>query len=235
MNEDEVYATIPADPEQAFLHLEKHFKEVLGAQNERSGEGGAGNVVYVEYISKVLAAITELGLEGSLSSTSVPSIEDVDYQTYLNFSKDVEHLKTQLKIRNARRMQGYTVRLDGATRQKLNHHVQQLRETFQKLEDERKKEALINKLDALQNEIDRDRTRLDALADLTVTVAGVLDTALEPVNKVLNNIARVLYGAQQEELKSLSPPKPTKRLEGPKTPLSGLRKKDGDMDDEIPF
>lgn len=234
MNEDEVYATLPADADLAFLHLEGHFKEVLQAEIDRAGRDAPGNVVYVEYISKVLAAITELGLQGTLSNKSVPAIEDVDYETYLNFSKDVEHLKTLLKIRKARRTQGYSIQLDALTRQKLDHHMQQLRQTFQKLEDERKREALLNKLGALQNEVDRDRTRLDALADLTLTVAGVLDTAVEPVNKVLNSIARVLYGAQQEELKSLPAPKTPKQIPGPKI-SSGGRKPKQDMDDEIPF
>jgi hypothetical protein len=49
------YATIAVDPELEFLHLEKHFKNVLDAQIERAGNEGPSNVVYVEYIGKVLA------------------------------------------------------------------------------------------------------------------------------------------------------------------------------------
>lgn len=118
MSEDEVYASIPADPELAFLHLEKHFREVLDAQIDRAGHDGPSNVVFVEYIGKVLAAINELGLQTAVINQQIPSIEDVTYQTYQNFSKDVEHYKTALKIRNARRVQGYSVQLNLATRQK---------------------------------------------------------------------------------------------------------------------
>jgi len=107
-----------------------------------------------------------------------------------------------------------------------------MRELVDKSEVEQdKKEALFSKINALQEEVDRDRTRLDALADLTVTAAGILDTALEPINKILNTIARVFHGAQQEEQKRLPAPKPPKRIEGPKQTPS----KRGDMDDEIPF
>jgi hypothetical protein len=180
MDEDHVYATIPADPELAFLHLEKHFRHVLDMEIGRAGNDGPSNVVYVEYIGKVIAAVTELGLESAVVKQTVPSIEDVTFQTYQNFSKDVEHYKTALKIRNARRMQGYSVQLDTVTRAKITHHIQQLRDIFQKLEiDAAKKEALLKSLNDLQKEVDRDRTRFDIFASLVMAVADTAGEAIE--------------------------------------------------------
>jgi hypothetical protein len=197
MDEDEVYATIPADPELAFLHLEKYFKSVLDLQIERSGNEGPANVVFVEYIGKVLAAITELGLESAVVKQTVPAIEDVTYQTYQNFSKDVEHYKTALKIRNARRLQGYSVQLVTVTRAKITHHVQQLREIFQKLEiNEEKNETLLKVLNDLQKEVDRNRTRFDIFASLVMAVADTAGEAVErsKVQPLLDSIARVHAG-----------------------------------------
>ncbi len=233
MDEEEVYATIPADPELAFLHLEKYFKHVLDQQIERAGNDGPSNVVYVEYIGKVLAAITELGLESAVIKQTVPAIEDVTYQTYQNFSKDVEHYKTALKIRNARRMQGYSVQLDAATRAKITHHIQQLREIFQKLEiDEEKKEALLKTLNELQMEVDRNRTRFDIFASLVMAVADTAGEAIErsQVRPLLDSIARVIWGVKKdEETKRLRPRAEPKQIELPRAP------KRGDRDDEIPF
>lgn len=233
VDEESVYATIPADPELAFLHLEKYFKHVLDLQIERAGESGPGNVVYVEYIGKVIAAITELGLELAVVKQTVPAIEDVTYQTYQNFSKDVEHYKTALKIRNARRMQGYSVQLNVATRAKITHHIHQLRDIFQKLEiDEEKKEALLKMLNELQKEVDRDRTRFDIFASLVMAVADTAGEAIErsQVRSLLDSIARVIWGVKKdEETKRLPPRAEPKQIEPPRAP------KRSDMDDEIPF
>ncbi len=233
MDEDQVYANIPLDPELAFLHLEKYFKHVLELQIERAQPDGPGNVVYVEYIGKVLAAITELGLEAAVAKQQVPLIEDVTYQTYQNFSKDVEHYKTALKIRNARRTRGYSVQLDAVTRAKITHHIQQLREIFQKLEiDEEKKEALLKNLNELQKEVDRNRTRFDIFASLVMAVADVVGEAIErsQIRSLLDSIAQVIWGVKkEEETKRLPPASEPKQIEPPRAP------KRDQMDDEIPF
>jgi hypothetical protein len=233
MDEDHVHATIPADPELAFLHLEKHFRHVLDMEIGRAGNDGPSNVVYVEYIGKVIAAVTELGLESAVVKQTVPSIEDVTFQTYQNFSKDVEHYKTALKIRNARRMQGYSVQLDTVTRAKITHHIQQLRDIFQKLEiDAAKKEALLKSLNDLQKEVDRDRTRFDIFASLVMAVADTAGEAIErsQVQSLLESIARVIWGVKKdEETKRLPSRAEPKQIEPPRVP------KRSDMDDEIPF
>lgn len=236
--EEAVYATLPADPELAFLHLEKHFRNVLDIEIERAGHDGPSNVVYVEYIGKVLAAITELGLEGAVGNQKVPPIEDVTYQTYQNFSKDVEHYKTALKIRNARRVQGYSVQLNDVTREKLNHHIRQLRDTFLKLEvPEKKREALIGKLDELQKEVDRNRTRFDSYAALVMEAADTTGEAIDrsKVRPLLDSIGRVIWGAKKEEgeVRRLPPRTEPKQIEAPKAPKSSGKR--GDLDDEIPF
>lgn len=188
----------------------------------------------MDYIAQVIGAITELGLEAKFNDR-IPQIEDVDYQTYLNFSKDVKHYRTRLLIRRGRRVQGYSVQFDAATKVKVQHHIEQIRGIFDKLEVEHdKKESLFEKLNELQKEVDSDRTRFDAYAAVVVETAGVLGESVERsrVLDVLNAIARIIWGTKKEqETRRLPAPTPPKRIEPPRAPES----KKGDLDDEIPF
>jgi hypothetical protein len=191
----------------------------------------------VDYIAQVIGAIAALGLQAQFNDR-VPLIEDVDYNTYLNFSKDVKHYRTVLLIRHGRRVQGYSVQFDATTKLKVQHHIQQLRDIFDKLEVEQvKRDTLFNKLNELQSEVDRDRTRFDAFAALAVEADGVMGESIEKskVLDVRNAIARVIWGTKKEqETKRLPPPTPQKRIEPPRAPKPAPKKK-GDMDDEIPF
>ncbi len=126
---DELYENLPDDPEQAFLLLEMHFRRECSDRVRIAHQDESTNVFYVDYIAQVLAAITELCLSPEFDNR-VPRIEEVDYTTYLNFSKDVKHYRTILEIRNGRRVQGYSVQFDAVTKEKARHHVNQLRSIF---------------------------------------------------------------------------------------------------------
>jgi hypothetical protein len=229
MSVDNLYENLPEDPEQAFLILEKHFRDECADRVAKAHENENVHVYYVDYIAQVLAAITELGVAAEFDQR-VPVIASVDYDTYLNFSKDVKHYRTILEIRHGRRVQGYSVRFDETTKEKVRHHLKQLRGIFDKLEvDESKREVLFEKLNELEQEVDRDRTRFDRFADLAIETAGVIGEAAErsKVLNVLDAIARVFWGAKTEEKKRLPPPVPPKRIAPPP--------KRDDMNDEIPF
>ena len=162
----ELYSTLPRDPEQAFLLLERHFREECEQRIAQMSNDDNIRVFYVDYIAQVLAAISELGLTNEFNDR-VPAIEDVDYNTYLNFSKDVKHYRTSLEIRHGRRLQGHSVAFDLATKEHVKHHIGQLRSIFEKLElEDKKRDALFARLNDLQIEVDRSRTRFDAYAAL---------------------------------------------------------------------
>jgi hypothetical protein len=76
------YDNLPDDPELAFLKLEEHFRAECDLTLKNCGQDDRTDVVYVHYMAQVLGAITALGLAGNFKS-QVPSIEDVDYNTYL--------------------------------------------------------------------------------------------------------------------------------------------------------
>jgi hypothetical protein len=150
----------------------------------------------------------------------------------VNFSKDVKHYRTMLEIRLGRRVQGYSVRFDAATKVKVCHHLDKLRGIFEKLEvEEDKREALFKKLIELRHEVERDRTRFDSYAALAIESAGIVGDVVEKssILKVLDSIAKVFWGSRKEqETKRLPAPTPPKRIEPP-------RANGGDLDDEIPF
>ncbi|MDA9529799.1 hypothetical protein [Bradyrhizobium sp. CCBAU 25338] len=229
------YHDLPEDPEEAFLRLETHFRAECDRHLAALDQNDRTDVVYVDYIAKVLAAIKALELEGEFKS-EVPSIEDVNFTTYLNFNKDVMHYCTMLRIRRSQREQGYSVQFDDTARRKVHHHLDQVLDIFQKLEiDDRKREKLISRLNDLQGEVEQRRTRFDRFAALTMEVAGVVGDATErsKIIDIFDAIGRVFWGAQTEKQKQL--PAPTQRKIEPPKPKIEEKKPPSNMDDDIPF
>jgi hypothetical protein len=229
-SEPNIFDNLPQDPEEAFLLLEGKFKNEC-LENIKGLDEEYRSVHYMDYIAQVIAAITELGLEAQFDNR-VPKIEDVDYNTYVNFSKDVKHYRTMLEIRLGRRVQGYSVRFDAATKVKVYHYIDKLRGIFEKLEvEEDKREALFKKLIELRHEVERNRTRFDSYAALAIESSGVVGDVVEKskVLKVLDSIAKVFWNSKAEqETKRLPAPPTPKRIEPPRAESGGL-------DDEIPF
>jgi hypothetical protein len=229
--EPDPYEDLPDDPEEAFLRLESYFNAECNRRLQAATQDDRTDVIHIDYIAQVLGAITALGLEGSFKS-EVPSIEDVSYNTYLNFNKDVMNYRTILRIRRSQRDQGYSVQFDDTAKRKIHHHLDQVLELFGKLEiDDRKREKLISRLGDLQSEVNQPRTRFDRFAALSMEVSGVVGDTVERsrVIDLLDAIARVFWGAQTEKQKQLPPPKEPKRIDPPKP------KPKREMDDDIPF
>ena len=237
MSDENLYAELPADPEQAFLILEQRYRDECTQKINSTHENERIDIFYVDYIAQVLAAIKALGLETKFD-TAVPKIEDTDYDAYLNFGKDVKYYRTMLEIEHGRRIQKFSVRFDAATKQKIRHHLTKVRNIVEKLEISRDKKAeLLIKIGALEQEVDRDRTRFETYGALVIESAGVLGDAvdkLEPVRKWLDTIGRVFWGAKKEEdTKQLPPPAEHKRIEAPRAPQPSP--KSDNLDDDIPF
>lgn len=232
MNQDDfLYDSLPDDAEEAFLYLEAVFREECEQKIKEAHQEERIDIYYIQYISKVLGAISELGIESQFATRSVPSIEDVDYQTYVNFSKDVEHYRTMLQIRRARRRKEFSVALDQATKIKLRHMLSQMREIVDRLDvSQSKKEALFAKINALQAEIDRDRTRFDIVAALWIEGSEKLGEGaekLQPLREILDSIGNVFKQAKKFEgadTPRLPPAEKAKQLEPPKS-----------TSDDIPF
>jgi hypothetical protein len=228
-----IYEDLPEDSEKAFIVLEEHFREECTDKIREAHHEERLDVYYMEYIGRVLAAIEELGLATAFLSP-VPSIDEVNYTTYLNFSKDVEHYRTMLQIRHARRAQGFSIKFDHATKEKIKHHLNQIKEIVPKLEiSESKRDDLMDKIVELEKEVDRDRTRLEVVGDFLSATTGMIGDAveeLEPIRRFIDSIAGLIWGARKEQ-KKLAPPERPKQIEPPKLDT----KSRDNMNDDIPF
>jgi hypothetical protein len=205
---------LPDDPELAFLELESIFRAECDAV-----EGTFNQPVRLKYYLDVTATVQELNLN-ILSGWTLIEVRNFAEDVSLNFRRDVDFERMKIEIRHSRRASGYSVRFDGVAKQKITHHLTQIRTIIDKLEiDEHKRERLIAKLSALQNEVDRNRTRFDALAALTIEVAGVLGDVVEKaeINTLLTRIAEVFWGYKEDQ-KALPSPEKLKQIEPPKTP-----------------
>jgi hypothetical protein len=230
---------LPEDPEEAFLQLEAHYREELSAELRQIHESD-GPIAYTHYIAKVLGAIIELGLEGEATTQQLPAVADTTYNTYVEFAKDIEHYKSRLKIRRARRIQGYSVKFDQTAKSKIHHHIKQLRTFFEKIEvSEAKRESLFNRLSDLENEVDRTRTRFETFAALAIESADLAAELVErsKIRDLLDAIARVFGATHQDQRKRLPPAREPKKIEPPKPKVVPDRsyQHQSDLADEIPF
>lgn len=226
------YYNLPDDPEAAFLRLETHFRAECDQRLKDADRDERTDVIYVDYIAQILAAITALDLESEFKS-EVPTIEDVTYNTYLNFNKDVKHYCTVLRIRKSLRDQGYSVQFDDTAKRKIHHHLHQVLDIFNKLEvEDTKREKLIARLADLQHEVNQPRTRFDRFAALVIETSSMVGDAIDRTKVVdlLDSIARVFWGAQTEKQKQLPSPKAPKPLEPPRPKVETPT-----PSDDIPF
>jgi hypothetical protein len=125
---NETFEELPLDPEEAFLALESRFRAELGASSK-----GNSTIAYQNYMTQVTAALQELGIDSDISEY-LPSYAGIDFTSTQNFLARVNHLRTRLEIRRSRRVQGFSVRFDPATKEKIRHHLRQVREIVGKLE-----------------------------------------------------------------------------------------------------
>jgi hypothetical protein len=242
---DPLYNDLPDDEGLIFLKLESAYREACerntfeARRNEPNGYFPADE--YLQYMRQTAAAAAELQL-GILENFHIPSAEVLSISDYQEFRGQVDGYRTKIQIRHARRVKGYSVRFDTSKRI-VSHHLAQVREIIIKLEvDDWKKESLLTCLNNLQTEVDKDRSGYEVLGAFIVESAGVLGAAaekLEPIRKLIDSVAGLMWGTKHaEQTQRLPPPAERRQIPPPKTqPRKENRPlgKRGDMDDEIPF
>jgi hypothetical protein len=246
MSESDPYADLPEDAEEAFIILENHFSDEYARAERSAGHNDNITPFQMTYIAQVVAAIAELNLSAAFAGRAIPSIDQIDYSTYQDFKKDVEHYKTMLRIRHARRYKAYSVKFDVSTKQRIRRLLEQIKELVDKGElDDRKREALYARIRDLESELNRDRTNIAAIGALFVEVCGFVGQGfekLEPLRKMVDSIGKAFGQAKSfEAAESPKPlPAPPKQIEPPRTDESRSLKAvpahtAKDDDDDIPF
>jgi hypothetical protein len=236
------YPDLAEDPDLAFRQLERKFRREMTEALKNLDENESGNLHYLSYINRTVAAAKTLGIE-AFKEWEIPSHQRGSlWDEYQEFNTAVEHYVVQLQIMGSRRVRGYSVQLDAATKSKIRHYLEKIREIVDRLEVPLpKKEALTAKITALSDEVDRDRTRFDAYAGLALEVAatgGEIAQKLNPLRRFLDSIAGLLgYAKQAEDARPTLPaPHERKRLTPPrKERLPPSQPRLPDLDDDIPF
>lgn len=237
MISDDDYFDLPEDPELAFLKLEKDARAVLDKRLDAADEQSPFYEYYQDYINSTLAAARGLQLD-YFEFWTTPTNRNEIYDTYRSFSLEVAKYTMQIRIRHSRRAKRYSVALDSATKQKIRHHLAQLKELSDKLElSSAKREAIRSKILALEMEMERERTRFDVVASFLLeaaTVAGEIGEKLEPWRKWVDSIAGLLGRAKEKDSHlSLPHPEEHRKIEPPKRQLPSP--KNESSDDDIPF
>jgi hypothetical protein len=265
MISDEELAQLPEDPTLAFVEFERILRAHVDEQELQAFKLADEGVVVPhsyslsshkrEYINKVLAAAKAYEIT-ALQNWSVPSAQDEVDDVYINFTADVDHFTTQVRIRNAPRNRQNSVGLDGNTKAKIHHHIEQIKTAIEKAAlPEPKRDSLYDKLNRFAAEVDRARTNLQAGMAVYIEVCDGIGQGfkkLEPARKWVDSIAALLGRAKADEdsLRPMLPrPQERKQLEAPRARIEGPPAKQqttqsgptwdaptgGDLDDEIPF
>lgn len=230
MIDEDFFISLPDDPEHAFPLYEAHIREILG---ERDENGWEWERQYVQYIKAFM-------LEYDFEIPNLPDLDPTDENFayfYRQFSDavGVKAKKANLsRLRSVRLGVSPSYILSPADKMTIHHYVDRIRSLIAEATlTPQKRDALVNRLNAFAVEVDRDRTRLDALTSIYVFAKREAKEELKPVFDQIEKIMEIFERAgewlglpSKDEKKQL--PAPPKRIEGPK-------KREFDLDDEIPF
>ena len=241
---DEELAELPDDPRLAFVAFERILRARLyEAEQEVSNyQYGDTEQYRLEYINKVLAAAKEYGID-ELTAWKLPGLNENINEIYKQFASDVDHITIQIRIRNTAHRREYSVGLDGNTRSKIHHYIQQIRVVIEGVDDlpVKKRDSLYDKLNTFAVALDRARTPFESATAVWVEFCDAVGqgfTKLEPARRWINSIGTAMGRAKSIE-DSTRPSLPTSaerpRLAAPRTKLPPPTPRAPDLDDEIPF
>jgi hypothetical protein len=237
---DEEIAALPEDRQSAFVEFEKIVRaRVQARENEVAGQQwGDADPYRLEYINKVLAAARAYEVEALKDWQVPPTGSSNIFDEYRQFTADVDHFTMQIRIRKAPINRRSSVGLDGNTKVKIHHHIEQIRQTIDAAGlPVEKHDALCAKLNRFALEVDKIRTDLrTGMAFYIAVCAGIGEgfKKLEPARRFIDSIATLMGKAKEfeENLPELPQAAERKQLEPPRKVLPPPVR---DLDDEIPF
>lgn len=230
MIEPDLLADLPENDEEAFVKIAKHALARLYAEYDQLTPNDSAVFAEREFVSTMMAAIRELNI-AELCSWD-PNGNDMPNR----FVDDVQQVAQQFMIRHSRRQRKYTVAFDPATKRKLHHYLNQIREIVDHSADsESKKDALRACIAALAAEIDCGRSGYEKFADLVVSLAGLTADAWDKVSPMVKTLMGTVESAKSEEDAQARLPAPSKKKQ-----IEGPPKKEGGsfselVDGDIPF
>jgi hypothetical protein len=236
---DEELEALADDPELAFVQFERICRERLQEYEKEAAEvQGDADPHRLDYMTCVLAAAKEYGID-ALNKWEVSSANGWIVSYYAQFSSDVNHFTTQIRIRHAPNRRQESVGLDGNSKARIKHYIDLIRHAIEQADlPEQRRESLDDKLSGLSAEVDKARTGLQAVMALYLAVSDGIGQGfqkLEPAREWLNAVAALIGRAKDVE-DSLRPrlaqPAERKRLEPPRMKLPPPEPKT-EQEDEI--
>jgi len=191
----------------------------------------------------LLAAAKKLDVE-PFSLWDKPARADFGETEWRDFQSDIEAFITQVVLDNSAINRSNSVSMLPRTKDEIRGYINGLRECIEKANmDRSKREALLKKLDALQQELEKRRISMIAVAKIVYhlwAVPGSMWASYDIANKLLSNVMHSIAEAKadENELKRLAAPEPTKAIAPPQTSSarpSSRSAKSMQTDGELPF
>jgi hypothetical protein len=239
MISDNQLLDFPEEPELAFVHFESLERARLNEMRCSQQDVAQHEL---DYMSNVLGAAKAYEVH-ELCDFELPDGGNDQWilDACRKFRVKAQHIAVQLRIKSTRRLQQYSVKFDGVAKEKLRHHLNQMRTLVDKAElPQGKKDRLASRINALGNEIDRDRTRYEVLAALAMEASDDLAGIADRLAPSLANVVGIFRNSKEaeQEKRQLPAPQTPRQIEAPKRQVATQKKKnsfDKSLDDEIPF
>lgn len=220
---------LPENDEEAFVKIAKRALAELEADYSQLTADDSPVYAERQFVSTMMAAIRELNI-AELSAWD-PNGNAMPNQ----FLDEVRQVVQQFMIRHSRRKRRYTVAFDPATKQKLHHYLNQIREIVDNSADSAsKKDALRSCMAALAAEIDSSRSSFEKFGDLVAGLAGMTADAWEKVSPMVKTLMGTVDAAKSDENDQARLPPPSKKKQIPPPKKKGGSFPDL-VDEEIPF
>jgi uncharacterized coiled-coil protein SlyX len=235
------FSQLSVNREEAFTEFVKTISAEYNdrVQNDRrtySDQNGNYEGSYEperSFVTAILAFLDEYGVESEIADIS--ELSNDDFASHFGkFKSKVEYMTTRFKLRQSRIASGSIgtlITIGSDYKSEIGKLLDTARKIVnQEVTDTNKKDNIMAKIANLQSEVDRDQTTIDALFGRMLDLSQTVGQSAENLNPLLENLERVkkLFWDTSKKVEQL--PKPDR----PKL-ITKDKKKESDMDDEIPF
>ena len=239
---DDEISNLPQDqPELAFVEFEKILRARVLEKESEEDQYSSAEPYRLEYINKVVAAARYFKID-VLKDWQVPKTNSNVFETYKQFVTDVDHFTIQIRLARGSKNIQSSVGLDGNTKVKIRHFIDQIKTSIDSAElPNDKRDRLQKKLSDFALEVEKIRTGIQAAGAIYIAICSDIGEGfkkLEPVKRMVDSIAGLLGKAKEVEegnSRTLAGEERPLQLEAPRRQLPPPEPKSTDLDDEIPF
>lgn len=237
---DDDYDDLPEDDGEAFAKLE-------GIARSRLHETLMPDEKYFEYEEclRYMNDVSALGHELNVPDLSFDHEADNMTVEYARFTRSVDFRLTQIRLQRARRIRRNTIAITGPTREKIQHHLERLKEEVTNSNiPEKRKQSLLGRIADFEAELTKRRVNLAAVMTVIALVSSVVHDNAETLvegPKIVQSISALFGAAREDEdeaARLLPPPQPFKAIPDLRPNQPQTRKSiaaPDKHDDDVPF